>query len=501
MKGFDSINNDGERHKLANALILSVIFLIAELILVSFHEFWRDEVEDWALTFNSHSVSELFHLTRYDAQGKLWYLLLYEWQFLTSNIASMKILHIILAAISTFVFCYFSPLKRFLNILICFGYFFAYEYSIMSRNYILELLFLFLGVGIYLKYKGRHLLLVSICIFLLFQTNVYGIIIGNLWYGFLIFKLINTQTIKPIKLIASISIILLGLFIAIYFIIPPSDARFNHAVDWRPKYDVLINTINTIYTAYIPFPQLKVEFWNTNITDGLPSFQVIQFLLSALLLVAVTKLFYRNKKVLLLFYSATIGLLLFCYFKYFGYQRHHGQLFVLFILCYWLYIGEDKGSASSNGHNLGLLNKYFVSGILFIHLSVTVVAAYHEINYPFSNAVKVADYLKKEGLDELNMAGDEYTAAAVAGIMDKEIYYPQTKRSGKYMILDDAKEWLPEQGIIDKSYEHFAPMKEDFLLLMNNPIAPMPGNYQLLASFDHAIVGDENFYIYRVKPN
>src|ERR1017187_4280279 len=104
------------------------------MIIVSFHEVWRDEIETWAIAINSHSISELIYNSRYEGHPKLWFLMVYFLQIFTHSVFAMQVMHVIIASITVFIFSFYSPFSFIKNILICSGYFFAYEYSIISRN-------------------------------------------------------------------------------------------------------------------------------------------------------------------------------------------------------------------------------------------------------------------------------------------------------------------------------------------------------------------------------
>src|ERR1700758_1824662 len=119
--------------KLNRALLITLIFFIIELMLVYFHEPWGDEVHSWVIAGDSYSFADLIYNSRYEGHPKMWYLLLFILQKATNNIFFMQILHVCIATCTVFVFCFFSPFSFLKNILFCFGYFFAYEYAIISR--------------------------------------------------------------------------------------------------------------------------------------------------------------------------------------------------------------------------------------------------------------------------------------------------------------------------------------------------------------------------------
>jgi hypothetical protein len=493
--------NSSSHPSLRIAIIFSVCFLISEFIISSFHEFWRDEIQAWSVAFQSHSLSELFFITRFEGHGKLYYVSLYIIQHFTDSIASLKVINITFATFYAFVFYYFSPFKTVEKILFCFGYYFFFEYGIICRDYSLEILLLFLTTVLYLNYSGRYILLNSLLFFLLFQINIYGVILGIVLYGYIIFNLWKTKTIAKGSIIFSLIIVFTGLIISIYYFIPPPDLGF--ANKWVNNFDskILINVLTRIFAGYFPFPEIKIKFWNTNFTEAFPDFQIIQLILALIVLVIVSLIFSKKRKVLLFFYAGTIGLMLFSYFKYYGYQRHFGQLFLLFVLCLWIYIAEDKSDSDTKLAGINYLRMYFLYVLLIVNLSATFVAVYYEINYPFSNAFAVAQYLKANSLDTMNIGGDEYNTSSISGLLNKPIYYPQTNRMGTYILFSNKRTWLSSSEIIEKINSHFAHLNQNYLLILSYPVEPAPLNWQFIRGFDSSIVGDENYFIYKIKPN
>lgn len=495
----ESLANSSKSWRLKEAIIFSICYLILQLVLSSFHEMWRDEIQAWSLTFNSHSISQLFHLTRYEGHGKLWFIIIYIIQLFSGYILCIQLIHVLIASLFIFVFYYFSPFKTIEKILFCFGYYFFFEYSVISRDYAIELLLLFLSIGIYLKYKTRYIFLNTVILFLLFQTNIYGIIMGFSIYCYMILNLLKSKSISIKKLLASALIIVLGLSIAICLFIQPADQGI--ARGWTDNFDpeLFRDVITRIFTGYFPLPELKITFWNSNFTDPYKIHNEIQIVSSLLLIIYTTLIFKNNKKILLLFYTGTLGLLSFSYFKYLGYQRHYGQLFIMFIVCFWIFTSELKRESVLKPW-FHYFRKYFLFLVLFFNLSASCVAVYYEINYPFSNANAAAEFLKSNSLDTMNISGDEYPVSSIAGLLNKKIYYPQSGRFGIYVLFDNKWGWLSTQEIIDESNNQFMPLNKSYILIFNYLIYPLPSNWQFLKSFENSIVGDENYYIYKVNP-
>ena len=135
--------------------LVTAIFLILSIILILKHEFWRDEVKAWLIGSESKNISEFINNMR-DSQGHpyLWSFIFYLIShYISNNLEIMKIISLIISTVTTFLILKFSPFGKIFKILMVFGYFLFYEYSIVSRNYSIGILFIFVFC---ILFKNRH---------------------------------------------------------------------------------------------------------------------------------------------------------------------------------------------------------------------------------------------------------------------------------------------------------------------------------------------------------
>ncbi len=142
--------------------------------------------------------------------------------------------------------------------------------------------------------------------------------------------------------------------------------------------------------------------------------------------------------------------------------------------------------------------------ILVIHLVGGVVAAQYDYRYTFSQARGTAKFIKKEKLDDLIIAGDEYTGVApVSGYLGKKLYYPRVHRVGSFWILKQG--WLPNvtpDEVLKEAKAFGEKRGRDVLIVLNYPLdEQMLEKYSLtkVAEFVGAIVGYEQYYLYLGK--
>ena len=492
-------SNTLKGRKLVQALLVSVVFFIIQFILIQYHELWADEVHAWEIVRCSHSFSELLQNTRYEGHPQLWFLILYFLQKFTVNYFAMQVVHVVISSGAVFVFCFFSPFNLCKNILFCAGYFFSYEYSIISRNYGIEMLLLFLCAGIYTKYHGKYLGLLSVLFFLLFQTNVFAIIISGPFFAYVIWNIWSNGNRKITHFIVPVIVVIAGFFVAAITTFPPSDTAFGV---WYIKPDLhqFTHVLSTGFATYFPLPKFSLHSWNSNILWGLPHYYVIEVILTVVILFFVTVLFKSNRKILLLFYVATIGEWLFIYIKYFGYIRHQGHLYIIFVLCYWLYSAQYPAIQNKLR---GIVNRYFVGVILVVQIAGACWANINDVEHPFSNTIAAAKYIHAQGLDKLPMLGDgDFAVAGIAGILDHEIYYIRPAKWGKYILPD--QDWGPfihfkEKDLLAEVNNMLIRKKTDEIVILSYPFDNYKKEgWELLKTFDSSII-KEDYNIYKVR--
>lgn len=124
------------------AIFLTAAFLVICGFAITQHEMWRDEIQAWLLARDSASLSDLFRNLKYDGHQGLWHLILMPLARITTSPAIMQFTHLLIASTTVYLTAGYSPFSRLQKFLIVFGYFYCYEYALISRNYGLGVLFI-----------------------------------------------------------------------------------------------------------------------------------------------------------------------------------------------------------------------------------------------------------------------------------------------------------------------------------------------------------------------
>ena len=171
--------------------LVTIIFLILSILLITHHEFWADEMRAWNISSSSESIKQLIGYLR-DSEGHpyLWYALLYIIShFIVNNPETMKILHLTFSVTSVFLILKYAPFNKISKTMLVFSYFFFYEYSIISRNYAVAILCIIIFCILY-KDKYKNLIPISIVLFIMSLGNIYSFLISIVFFLFLFFEII-----------------------------------------------------------------------------------------------------------------------------------------------------------------------------------------------------------------------------------------------------------------------------------------------------------------------
>jgi len=542
---------NSNRHSIP--LVLS--FFTVGFIGILNHEIWGDEFQAWMIARDSSSIIHLFQNLRYEGHPGLWYLGLYLITRFTHNPLFMQIYHLFIATVTVYILAKFSPFTNLQKWLLAFGYLSLFEYCLISRDYAIGVLFVYVFCALF-PYRQKGYLLLSLVLFLLSNTNIYGLIIAITLGLTLVFDYLLKQPKLPQKkwdIILSIFIFISGIIICLIQIIPPADADFASAWNFEFYWPRFTDSLYTLTRSYIAIPTVwEYNFWNkclvdwvtgeavfalissfpqARFNDSLLGIQLYRLIISVSIIIFVIGLFWRKPVVLFMYTCGTLGILLFTYVKFFGYIRHHGHLFILLIACLWISHYYQESNFWVNFINLRmprLISNFFnihqsakkyhqilFWGILFVNMVGGVFALSSDIVHPFSESKAVANFIRQQNFNHIPIIGSvDSSASTQAGYLDRKIYYPESDRLGTFIIWDDQRENLNIREVIESARKFVYTNSRDTLLLLNHTpdntkdleftsLIPQYFNSSYVISnvkhFDESIMTQENFTLYMIK--
>jgi hypothetical protein len=501
------------------AWVITSAFFLLGAYLLSNHEMWRDEIEPWLLARDSTSVLNLFANVKYQGHPALWYLLLMPLTRVSHSPTAMQALHFLIATSTIYVFARYSPFSVVQKVLFSFGYFPFYEYSIISRNYALGVLLIFVFCSLFER-RYTKFLIVSLVLFLLSHTSLFALIITIALFFALLIDLFALGSHKSFErsakyeIYSGFLIITLGIITAVLQLIPPSDIGF-HVDGWNFSFVIgpFRRALAALTAAYLPIPYFELHFWDTYAWQASAYLKGLALLLVCSFLAFSMIGFVRKPFVFFLFAGCTFGLVAFFYVKLYGGIRHAGFLFIAFIMSAWLYRCHEQTnwsiSSESSLKKWETLFSHSITLILLLHIGAAFVAASVDYQHPFSMAKSTANYISERGLNNRLIVGyPDYATEAIVGYLGiSQAYYPQADRFGSYVRWDKQRLEITEQEVVDKArqleaHELTDGKSQGLLIILNEPLSDdlvQASKLQKIAEFTGAIVKDENFYIYSLK--
>ncbi len=502
---------------------LTVLFLLVGASTASHHEMWRDEIQAWLLARDSSSIFNLFANLKYEGHPGLWHLCLMPLSRITHSPVIMQMCHLLITGLTVYLFVRYAPFNWLQKLLFCFGYFVLYEYAIVARNYALGLLLITVFCVLY-KERYKRFIWVGCVLFLLAHTSVHALIVtiaigivlcceyvfGGRFLSFLNQEIQAVEDKRPIWI--GFALIGIGIITSVLQLNPPPDTGF--AVGWHFNYDTnrVNNIVKLISRAYLPVTRPVAGFWGSNILTTYPLFQTIQIPLCYLLMLLSLLLFHKRPTALLAYLISTVGLLTFFYVKYHGSIRHHGFLFLTFLMCCWIYRdcpainfgkAEQQNVDSTIDRVLNVAGSVLVTVLLICHAIGGIIAVKMEHRHIFSYGKLTAEYIKSQGMQGLPMVGhaDPATSTVVGYLQEpRQIYYPRGSRLGSFVRWDKARTYSVSKRDVVAAAKKLSDEKlKDVLIISNQNLSTKlmaEYNLSLLVKFTGSVIGDEGFRLY-----
>lgn len=513
------------------SLAIVFIFLVLGVCGLANHEMWRDELQAWLIARDSGSPLDLIQNLRYEGHPGLWHSLLYLVTRFTNNPAYMQLVHLAIGVGNVALIVFFSPFSRLQKFFLSFSFFIFYEYLIVSRNYSIAVLLIFLICSLY-HLRDKKPLTIMVVLGLLANTNFYGWMISigfAIVFGldFLQKQLTGFEASKTVLKNRARAILGAVFYIAsvatsFLLVMPPDDRWRGTDSTTYISLSHLVHSATALAKAYVPILEHKIQFWDTNLLLNLtlssleyPYKLVVPLVLSGSIIAFSIWLIKKSRNAFLIYLIGTGLMFSFTYVKYHGAARHHGNFFILLIACIWIAFSEasyseDKDSLTKRGSEA----RQKVFSIIFtlflgVHFFAGIWPYFIDFQYPFSMQKNAADYLSRyEDSNNFKIAGYRSSyASPLAANLETDIYYPQAEKYGSFIVWKkDSVELMEHSEIIGDLIQKAHEFETNWILVLNEPISSSSmesynqrGKVSIaeLKRFTGSIV-QEDFYIYEV---
>lgn len=491
--------------------VLTSLFFVVSFIGILHHELWLDEAHHWLLSRDSETLMHLIKNTRYEGHPILWNILLYIITRFTLNPFWMQFLHILTSTSVVFLFLRKAPFSLIFKTLFIFGYFMIFEYNLISRNYILGILFLFLACSVF---KNRDKKFILLSIYLALAANVHLIFCVITFALFLTLQLENFQNKQLLKKTSIIGSFIfgIGLLIAIIQIIPPDDSLFLIRITKMPLGEKFIKGFISLFKGLIIIPDFRtIHFWNSNLLLNIN--KPFAAILGLLVYIIPLLLFFKNKKTLFFVYIALFGTQIYFFTTQIGATRYDGMTYLIIIIALWIEnyypIDNYKLKDFLTSLKLTLFRKQVVYCILIIQFCSGIYAYSMDLVYPFSSAKETIEFTKKNSCQGTEIISLNCEGTSLSAYLEKKIYFlcnqsfqsfchwnfdcsgNMTKEKTIQMLTDYIKN---HNDILFISSYSLGNEKSKNWIILNSKIKA-----RFIKKFDKNIVKKSNYYIFEIS--
>ena len=420
---------------------LALLAYLALIVFVSaHHEPWGDETQAWRMAIDTNGLVDLYRSARYEGHPLLFHVLLQWLGRVSRSWWAAVAFHVAIAGTAAWLVLRYAPFTRLQKTLLIFGFFPAYEYAVIVRPYGLGMMLGFAACVAWTAVPRRTVLAVVLLV-LLANTTVMGTLLAlALTLTFAIDWLwpdgapprLSMHRLVPAAVMA---VAALGvLWFVNMQLQPPPDAGFVV----RPKVDASRFSLWNI--GSIPIVELRALFPVSMVQDGVVEWHHWLFrpettldlgllLVAAAIVLSVGCLIAARRRAALAFFLVgTAGYLVFFNFLFEGSTRHHGYLFVVWVLTAWLaWTGRPSEwpRIPRVGAGAEAIGRRLFTCSLVIPVVATIEYVVGDLRGPFADTRRVAAVIREQGLERVPIVGlSRLLAQPVGALLDRKVLYP-----------------------------------------------------------------------------
>jgi hypothetical protein len=371
------------------------------------HEIWLDEAHQFALARDSKTLGDLYYNNRYEGHPILWNFILWLLCKVFPTVFAMQLLHLCIASVSAVIVLWYAPFKTYQKVLLCFSYFLFYEYSIITRNYAISILLIFLClVQIHKTQKNYGLILLLLA--LLANTHFFSLIFSVAIFSYLLsVKSNRIELFRQKQKYFFIFLYLVALLFALSFARVPSDhVLFQYDTDKLLSIKRIGKAFSICWKSLFHWqPFHKYNMWNKN---WLIEYNKNLGTIAALIAWIIPYLMFKEqKKILLYFYGISLSICAFVFMSPLTVAlRHSGFIFIAFVVFFWLLTAKKEGIQHKKSE--------FIFGVILLQLCISSFIMFkHDYNYAFSGGKKASAYLQSINQNKENTIICQNTAMPV----------------------------------------------------------------------------------------
>ena len=294
--------------QLRYVLPLMLLYTVVSVIGMFHHEVFSEEAQQLTISRDSTSVIDVYKNMLYEGHVTLWNTLMF---FITHYISArpiyMQLFHLMTISAAVFIFLRYAPFNLTVKTLIIFGCYFLFVYSIVSRNYALGILLLFVCC-VLMADPAKNMVKIGVVVVLMCFTHLFYVFAAAGIFLYLLFFTIGKKELHR-RFAVFTALFLFGSICAFFQTRRIPEDSIVHVApgfSWVNVNDIYFG-IKCFARGYIAFPPLDRQyFWDKQFIQYLPDNVTI---VSALLLFTITLLFLYKSWKAVLFYVPAVALL------------------------------------------------------------------------------------------------------------------------------------------------------------------------------------------------
>jgi len=501
--------------------------LLVGLLLMR-HAFWRDEVRALSMALQGDTLVAMLRGLHGEGHPAVWYLLLRGVHTLLPTPAVLPLVAVAVALASALLLAWRSPFGGLVIGALLLGRIGLYEYSVMSRNYGISMLLMFLFAALYQKHRDRGIAL-GLVLLVLANCNVHSVILAGAFALFWLLDILLDKSANRSLALRNFAInaliAMVGVLLCAVTIYPP----FNDAAQsFIPAGD----SVRRLATAlFLP----ASSFWEL-VGNGLPAaarmmslwpshYILVSQLLMSVVLVGSAVGLSRRPAAMLATWVALFSFSVFFAVVYPGFYRHQGLWLVFLVCMYWIVGRNEPDGASPAIQTLRGVGMACFAALLVLQIAV----GQHKVlpiafgSEPESRSRELARLIGQipELRDATILSDPDYLVEPLAYYLPNRTYLLREQRFGNVVrFTRNARLALFLQDILDDARRvHRVTMQPVVILLHErlDPSGPVRAilegyNWQLwtspeqvrafmsstrrIARFDPVCCNDESYDVY-----
>jgi len=503
------------RHSLSKPayIVWSVLFFVISIIGILHHELWLDEAHHWLLARDSNSMLDLIHNTRQEGHPILWNILLYGINTFTNNPIWMQLLHVVLSSTAVYLFLKNGPFTLLFKLLFIFGYYMLFEYTLLSRNYSIGLLFLFLACSMYSSRHTRPVRYFIILAFLANTQDMFLVLSGGLALIWIIEQWQQHRFLIPKKALLGLIILGSGVILALAQIIPPENNALLLSSSNIPFKERISKTLIGFFKGIAQLPDFRSShFWNTNLLINLS--KPFSAVLGIASLCIPLVLFAKNKLSLLFVYNCMLVTFVLLYITQLSAARYHGIFVIILIVGFWISFEQKKQATSLlpfiSDKVLTTARRFLIIGIFGLHFVSGLTAYALDFAKPFTQAKNTVAFLQENALDHKVIATKACDGSAISAYLERPVFFASSNAYGSYCVWGNPEQVIgrSEKEVLNSLKSVLLQEKESIIFISYQAIFDTNPEWitrdntikiKFLKSFEESILNKGNYYIYEME--